>query len=79
MSHAFKRSSKYRINCNIYPFLQLCSNIHVVNRSTSPGVTTIFLVKCYGRFIEKKSKEKNLIGRVKAPDFLEGVLLTEKL
>ena len=42
-------------------------------------MTTIFLVKCYGRFIEEKSKEKNLIEQVKASDFLEGVLVTEKL
>ena len=52
----FKRSSKCRINSPTYPFMQLVQHIQVATRSINPTMTTVFQVRSYGRFVERKSK-----------------------
>ena len=56
-----------------------CIFVFVATRCTSPDVTTVFHTWVNGRFIEIQSnlRRKNFIERIKAPVFLEAVLVIE--
>ena len=74
MSRCLKRSSKWR-SCILvsvaYPTTPC--------RSTNPDITTVFHTWLYGRFMEIQSnlRKRNVIERIKAPIFLEALLVIE--